>query len=353
MGEVLNILYQSDDNYAVYLGVSMLSLFMNNKDAAQINVYVIDDSIAEKNKKKLADTAESFGRTLIFKEAAALHEKAEGTGFDRYNGYRKNKMSYLKMFVSDVVPAGIKRLLYIDCDTLVTGSLLELMEADMDGKVLGMVQSAMAGARGKKMIGLAPEDPYYNSGVILFDMDLWREEKCLEQIIDHAKHVRIYRTVDQDFYNVVLKGRIKTLGPRYNLQGTYLFYERRTVERFFPKSGKYYSGEEVAEAIKDPAIMHFFRFLGQYPMDADNIHPAEPEFEKYRALSAFADVPKKPCSLKPMIKAERMLYRHLPHSLFLPLFNMANRINADREEKKCLEISAALRELSENEEAAG
>ena len=48
----LNILYQCDDNYAPYTGVSMSSLFRRNKNIEEINIYILDDGISEENKKK-------------------------------------------------------------------------------------------------------------------------------------------------------------------------------------------------------------------------------------------------------------------------------------------------------------
>lgn len=38
--KILNILYQSNDNYAPITGVSMTSLFENNKKLDEINIYL-------------------------------------------------------------------------------------------------------------------------------------------------------------------------------------------------------------------------------------------------------------------------------------------------------------------------
>ena len=50
----MDFLYQADENYAVYGGVSITSLFENNKDADEIYVHFLtsgfDDSIKEKLK---------------------------------------------------------------------------------------------------------------------------------------------------------------------------------------------------------------------------------------------------------------------------------------------------------------
>ena len=51
----LFVSYASDDNYAVYMGVSMLSLFESNKDINNIVVYVLDCGIGECNSESFID----------------------------------------------------------------------------------------------------------------------------------------------------------------------------------------------------------------------------------------------------------------------------------------------------------
>ena len=49
----MNVMYASDDNYAWLMGISMISLFENNKESTEINVYLFSDGLTEGNKEKL------------------------------------------------------------------------------------------------------------------------------------------------------------------------------------------------------------------------------------------------------------------------------------------------------------
>ena len=319
--EKLNILYQSNDDYAPYLGVSLMSLLAANKSADEIDIYVIADSISKENIGKLTDLSGHYGRKLIIFDAAELQEKAKESGFTSYMGFRKNKMSYLKMFVEYVVPEEVRRLVYIDSDTLIRGELMPLMSIPMHGHPIGMVQDCLMG-KCKHAIGIQKDEPYYNSGVILFDMEQWRKKRCLERIVDHASNVRIYGTVDQDFYNVVLKGDIEVLPPEYNLQGMYLAYKPERFDRIFKQDEAYYSTEEIARAKKSPAIIHFLRFMGEYPLSAGSIHPIQKLFDKYLDKSPWKGIEKKKSELSLTMKIERLLYRVLPQELFLRIFKI-------------------------------
>ena len=60
----MNIVYSSSDSYAELCGISIVSLFENNKSCDEINVYVIDNGISNQNKEKLLSTAKHYSRNI-------------------------------------------------------------------------------------------------------------------------------------------------------------------------------------------------------------------------------------------------------------------------------------------------
>ena len=63
--KILYALYTCDENYAPYAGISMNSLFENNRELEHICVYLVEDSVSEENKKRFIDQAEKYGREII------------------------------------------------------------------------------------------------------------------------------------------------------------------------------------------------------------------------------------------------------------------------------------------------
>ncbi|MBR1842185.1 MAG: hypothetical protein IJ788_02800 [Oscillospiraceae bacterium] len=63
---MLNILYACDDNYAPYTGISMTSLFENNKAQDVITVYCAGMQVSENNISKMKALAEQYGRNIVF-----------------------------------------------------------------------------------------------------------------------------------------------------------------------------------------------------------------------------------------------------------------------------------------------
>jgi GH25 family lysozyme M1 (1,4-beta-N-acetylmuramidase) len=78
-------------------------------------------------------------------------------------------------------------VLYLDGDIIVRHSLKELWETDLQGNVLGMVQEPTIKKERKETLGMAPDGKYYNAGIILMDLDAWRQKDAGRRIVDFYK----------------------------------------------------------------------------------------------------------------------------------------------------------------------
>lgn len=315
----MNILYQSDENYAVYMGVSICSLLENNKTVEDIRLYIIDDGIAEESKAKIANMVEKYRRKVFFVSGEKVLNNKDITDVFSYAGMRKNNHSYLKMFFDVLLPDVSGRLIYIDCDTAVEGDLSELETINMHDNTIGMVMDSLL-IDSKTSVGLGKEEQYYNSGVMLIDVDKWRKRDCSKRIMEHIKNVRTYGTVDQDVLNIELKNEIVSLPIKYNLQPVHLVYPYRLYSKTFKHREKYYEQLEIEEAVEKPAIIHYLRYIGESPWNAENVHPGTVYFDKYLALSPWADYTKKKAKRGIIFKIEKIMYGLLPQSVFIRIF---------------------------------
>lgn len=376
----MNILYQFNDKYAPYACVSMTSLFENNKAAQAICVYILGEELSEESVRRLKSLAGNYGRRLVFVDTKELVEKMKSLGMPTYRGsYAAN----MRLFVDYLFEEGKgkcaddgsletadkcgefegenrpSRLLYLDADTIVTGSLEKLFGNDADTinmdetgrivdasanncgtkiKTLGMVYDTLSNFH-KYSIGLSETDGYYNSGVILIDVDKWIEGRFSEKIVDHVKNVRAqYPSPDQDLINIVLQGEITTLPFEYNFQPHLRDYSYSAFTGRF-KPAPFYSKAEVESANSKPVILHAFRYLGEFPWHKGNCHPFNDEFDKYLALSSWSDYEKKDSGAGFVMKTEQILYHILPKGMFLAIFKiMHGRFykKADKMSKKSM-----------------
>ena len=67
--------------YAQVMGVSLFSLLKNNTDSPELNIFIIDNNISDKNKDKVVSMCRSFDRGVTFIPIADI-EKLAGTSID-------------------------------------------------------------------------------------------------------------------------------------------------------------------------------------------------------------------------------------------------------------------------------
>lgn len=249
----MNILYSSDDNYAQHMGVSIYSLLNCNRDFHRVRIYVVDNNISENNINNLYKIVNGFPNAqIIF------------LPFETYKGKLQLNMSwtislsaYARLFVSSLLPKDVERILYLDCDTIICGALNMLWEMDIDNYLIAAVQDAVPSDT-KKAVELLEDVKYFNSGVLLINLELWRkwnmEEKCLSYIERHKGNVKHH---DQGVLNGLCANYVKLLPLKYNLMTIHYMFNRKQILRYFKEKSNFYSEEEIKASKKNPIIIHY------------------------------------------------------------------------------------------------
>lgn len=146
----------------------------------------------------------------------------------------------------------VDRVLYIDVDTLITANLRELWSTDLRGSPLGAITQYLYPAmmpRIEAELRLPDVASYFNSGVLLFDLDCWRAQGLKDQIAEYAQtHRHQLVWPDQDALNGVLHARRYRLHPRWNAMTG--IWELPLRQLPYPR-------DQVRQARRDPAIVHF------------------------------------------------------------------------------------------------
>jgi lipopolysaccharide biosynthesis glycosyltransferase len=312
----LGVLYACDENYAPWAGISMYSLFESNREIEALTVYCVTDRVADATREKLAKQAERYGRELVFVDAASIIEQIKALNIPSYRGsYTTN----FRLFFHTFVGQELERLLYVDCDTLITGSLAPLLTLDMGDKVVAAVRDALT-VQYKTMLGFLPDELYFNAGILLIDVPKWKELEITQKTLDHIRNVRArYCNPDQDLLNLILKDQTHLLPPAYNLQPHHMAFADKTFFAVY-KPTVYYTHEELERARQAPVILHAYRFLGDFPWHKGNKHPASELFDRYADGSPWKGLVKQPAGGGMLFKIEKLLYAMLPKRIFLSIF---------------------------------
>ncbi len=279
--KLMNILYASNDGYSDFLGVSMYSLLENNKGVSEIVIYIFDNGISNRNKRKLQNEVERFNRKIVFINISDLEERI---GF-KVNASGYNITTLARLFVDDLLPVGVDKILYLDCDIIVNSNLEELWSTDLSGKSLAAAVEVYMPLDKKKRIGLGKEDPYYNAGMLLINRSFWHEKSLKEKFLAYYKEnggKLLYN--DQDIINHCCKDSIIAVSHTYNFEPNVYYFPYSYLTKI---NSQFFDGtkEQYKEIINHPKIVHY---LGdERPWVKGNQNPYSPLYFQYVSKSGW------------------------------------------------------------------
>ena len=216
--KVLNVLYQSDDNYAMVSGISIVSLLENNKHLDEINIYYCDYKISKININRLNRLVAGYkNSSLHFIDAQPYDKIFKQLGVKPWHGVY---VTWLKLLAFGDISLTTDRIIFINGHTIINGSLDALIELDFDDNIMALSYDALTNDH-KKTIGLDETDGYYNCGIMLINHKKWQKENTTKLIKSHLGEKSDYLVADQDLCNVLFKDKIKLLEPTYNFSSAY------------------------------------------------------------------------------------------------------------------------------------
>ncbi|WP_109059121.1 glycosyltransferase family 8 protein [Aggregatibacter aphrophilus] len=223
----MNIAFSSDDHYAPYLSVSILSILKNNLES-EICLYILDFGIKKNNKKIIESIAHKYNKNIQFIPI----KKDEFTNFPITINYI-SPATYARLNIAEYIP-NIDKLLYIDVDTLTNGSLKELWNTDISQHALAACKDffiEIDQPKYKSKIGLE-NHCYFNAGVILINMNRWRKLNVLNVSLEWlSKYKNIIEYQDQDILNGIFKDDVKFINTRFNFTPSECGYIKHRKDR--------------------------------------------------------------------------------------------------------------------------
>jgi lipopolysaccharide biosynthesis glycosyltransferase len=124
--------------------------------------------------------------------------------------------TYFRILAPELLPQDLNKILYMDGDTICLGDLKELWETDIEGYAAASREVAVPEYR-KQNLGIGERDFYFQAGVMLLNLQWWREHHITEEILNFiGQHPNILPRWDQDALNAVLSGKVKKIHPKWN-----------------------------------------------------------------------------------------------------------------------------------------
>lgn len=226
----MNILVALNTNYVPALRVMLKSLFVSNP-GEQFTVYMMYSEIPPAEVARLERFIDAEGHRLVPVKVENGLFAEDAVVFRRYS-----KEMYYRLVAHRYLPDTVDRVLYLDPDIVAINPAGEFYRMEMGRYYFCAAEHIKPFARftvkfNQIRLGTPRAKSYFNSGVLLMNLDRMRKELDPSDIFHFLKENR-YRLIlpDQDVLNGLFWDKIKPVDElRYNFDARY--YE---LIKYFP-----------------------------------------------------------------------------------------------------------------------
>lgn len=244
----ISVVYITDEKYAMPTCISAYSLICNQGKDTHIVLYFVCDTISDLSQAKFnALSAKNVEIRIIEVKNSSYIELAK-----RCLANKNIHVSYAAMYKFNLpqILENENKVLYIDGDTLIQKSLLDLYNTSLEGYYVASVDDILQ--RVLKPSPVRVENTYFNSGVMLMNLKKMREDSMTEKLIDYRTNgVNFF--MDQDSLNVVLGIKRLALPFTYNFMITLVNYFDAWEVAEMTDMGDVSNVEDIIEQV---AILH-------------------------------------------------------------------------------------------------
>jgi lipopolysaccharide biosynthesis glycosyltransferase len=214
----IHIVTGGDLRFLSGVQVTLSSALIGIPEEASVVVHILDGGLGNDARNNLQELAQRCHRQvqIVFHVVpkSSLEAFAPGPG--------NSRMYYARIGMASLMN-DVKRVIYLDSDTLVLADLSQLWGTDSKGAIVMACKDRKVSKLSEDSPWpLSPEEanlPYFNSGVMLVDLNQWRSEQIEKQCLDLiTRPSGLYSWWDQTILNHLLRGRIQFLSQEWNWQ---------------------------------------------------------------------------------------------------------------------------------------
>jgi len=209
------------------------SLFDNNKDCA-VSIHLMHSSLVDDDLAEVRRVVNIYGGDFYSYKVKTEHINA--TMIESKQG-RLPGETYYRLLCMSYLPKDLDRVLYLDCDIIINGSLEEFYNTDLTDylfaaafdfiEVMSDASDSIKELRASVMQYVPQGCKYVNAGVLLINISMLRDVLTTEKIItmiDEISNILLNR--DQDFLNFVFGSQIRYVDYKlYNYMPLYWHWD--------------------------------------------------------------------------------------------------------------------------------
>jgi lipopolysaccharide biosynthesis glycosyltransferase len=231
-----------DSNYVSYCSILIKSILKYNQG---ITFHILHNGLKDKEKNIIERRIDIDSiNKVFFYLVDSSHFK------NMPKSIQWPEAIYYRLIIPQLLGENIKKVLYLDCDIMVRGSLNELFETNLSSFGIAAVEDVLSPISPMiEALGADPTFGYFNSGVLLINLEYWKENAITEKTLDFINdNLDVIQHPDQDALNYVLNKNWKKIHSKWN-------FLRGFQDRYYSK--EHLLKDSNKESINYPIILHF------------------------------------------------------------------------------------------------
>ena len=243
--QVIPIVYATNDVFAKYMSVAIISLLNNADKSLFYDIYILYDVLHKDTVKKILRIEQSYKYCKI----NFVNVKEYIRSISLYTRAHYSKEMYYRCLIPDVLKK-YDKVIYLDGDIIVKSDISKLYNEDIADFYLAAVQNYLNKWMYDYVVKLSINpDKYFNSGVLLLNNKQLKQIDIKAKCFDYVEKYTKLACSDQDILNLICQGQVKYLNHKWNFMWQHLFLK----QEFHIKEHK----ELFNEQKQCPYIIHY------------------------------------------------------------------------------------------------
>ena len=206
----MDICFAVNKDYIAQLDVTLTSIFCNKNTNDELNIYILTDNLKENIKQ-----------FFIRKYKQIKFIEIDEARFKDYPLVTQSSLSvYYRLILPSLFPQ-LDKILYLDCDLVVTSSLKDLYHLEIEDYLLAAVEDIGIPKYLPHHLTKLDINKYFNAGILLLNLEKLRTEDFENKFHSYIqKNNTNLLFQDQDVLNVLCQNNVLFIDSKYNQQIT-------------------------------------------------------------------------------------------------------------------------------------
>lgn len=221
--DAIHIALTFDNSFWAPAYALMRSICLSTHRRQDLVFHLCHRPLSADHRADLDRIGEEFGAALRYYDLTKT-EKFRALAGRVPHHKRLTDIVYARFVIDRFIAPDVHRLIYLDCDMMVLAPIETLWNTDLDGKSMAAVEDPWG-----KLIGsgrdinaygrtLDPADPYFNAGLMVIDIDRWRDLNVAEQLETLINDGTVEKlSYSQNVINLIMKNDWKRLDTLWNV----------------------------------------------------------------------------------------------------------------------------------------